>query len=141
PLGEHYAKAGISDGLTQTEGTIGDNVKKIAAEPLLFSPGTAWNYSLSTDVLGRVVEVASGKSLDAFLRDRIFKPVKMADTAFFLAPEKKDRLAVLYEPGPDKAVRRVGDAPITAGLLVYSASYQTQGPRTFFSGGAGLTST
>jgi CubicO group peptidase (beta-lactamase class C family) len=140
-LGNLYAKAGVSDGLTQSEGTNEENAKKIASLPLLFSPGTSWNYSLSTDVLGRVVEVASGQSLDAFFRERIFTPLKMVDTGFFLPSEKIGRLASLYEVGGDKVLRRVGEEPRTVGTLVYSASYQYKGPRSLFSGGAGLTST
>jgi CubicO group peptidase (beta-lactamase class C family) len=140
-VGNLYAKAGVSDGLTQSEGTNEDNVRKIASQPLLFSPGTNWNYSLSTDVLGRVVEVASGQSLDAFFRVRIFTPLKMVDTGFFLPSEKVGRLATLYEVGADKVLRRVGEEPKTVGTLVYSASYQYKGPRSLFSGGAGLTST
>ena len=141
PLSERYLKDGISDGLTQTEGTIGDFARKIGKEPLLFTPGTSWNYSLSTDVLGRVIEVASGKSLDAFFRDRIFAPLKMEDTHFFLPPEKVGRLAVLYQAGPGHALKRAPDEPIHNGTLVYSSTYQVKGPRTYFSGGAGLTST
>jgi CubicO group peptidase (beta-lactamase class C family) len=140
-VGNLYAKAGVSDGLTQSEGTNEDNARKIASQPLLFSPGTSWNYSLSTDVLGRVVEVASGQSLDAFFRERILTPLKMVDTAFFLPSEKVGRLATLYEVGGDKVLRRVGEAPKTVGTLVYSASYHYKGPRSLFSGGAGLTST
>lgn len=142
PLGEKYAKDGISDGLVQTEGTIADGARKLAAEPILFPPGTSWNYSLSTDVLGRVVEVASGKPLDSFFRERIFAPLKMKDTAFFLPPGRADRLAVLYQATrPGGPLRRAPGGPIIDGTLVYSADYQYNGPRTYFSGGAGLTST
>jgi CubicO group peptidase (beta-lactamase class C family) len=140
-LSELYRKAGVSDGLTQTEGTLEEGVNRLAALPLLNQPGAAWEYGLSTDVLGRVIEVASGKSLDAFFRERIFTPLEMRDTVFFLPPEKKPRLAALYEPGPDKAIRRTGEEPVTIGPLVYSASYPYRGPRTYFSDGAGLTST
>ena len=78
-------------------------VDAIAAQPLLFEPGTEWNYSLSTDVLGRVVEIASGTTLDRFLADRIFSPLGMTDTSFGLAgPESPDagRLARLYAVTP-----------------------------------------
>ena len=67
-----------------------------AAMPLRFQPGTAWNYGVSTDVLGRVIEVISGQPLDAFLRERIFEPLGMVDTGFAAAPE---RLATLYGAG------------------------------------------
>jgi CubicO group peptidase (beta-lactamase class C family) len=77
-----------------------------AGLPLLFQPGTEWNYSVATDVLGRVVEVASGQRLDEFFADRIFGPLGMTDTAFWATPEAQPRLAALYGPGPDgKAAR------------------------------------
>ena len=85
--------------------------------------------------------MASGKPLDEFFRERIFTPLKMNDTAFFLDPAKVDRLAVLYQAGENHALTRAPETPIKAGTLVYSSSYHYKGPRTYFSGGAGLTST
>jgi CubicO group peptidase (beta-lactamase class C family) len=77
-----------------------------AGLPLLFQPGTEWNYSVATDVLGRVVEVASGQRLAEFFADRIFGPLGMTDTAFWAGPAAQPRLAALYGPGPDgKAAR------------------------------------
>ncbi|MFH8798779.1 serine hydrolase domain-containing protein [Streptomyces sp. NPDC017936] len=78
-----------------------------ASFPLLFEPGTAWNYGVSSDVLGRVVEVASGRSLDAFFAERILDPLGMTDTAFHVPPEKADRLAAFYtaDPATGRAVR------------------------------------
>jgi CubicO group peptidase (beta-lactamase class C family) len=67
--------------------------QRIAAAPLAHQPGTVYEYSQSTDVLGRVVEAASGKTLDAFLEERLFRPLRMADTAFFVPGEKANRLA------------------------------------------------
>src|SRR5450759_785064 len=67
-----------------------------ASLPLLFQPGTEWNYSVSTDVLGRVVEVAAGVGLDEFLTSRVFGPLAMTDTSFWLAEEERGRLAALY---------------------------------------------
>ena len=125
----------------QTEGTIDDNVKRLAKMPLQHQPGSAWEYGLNTDVLGRVIEVASGKDLNTFFREEIFRPLKMTDTYFFLPDEKKDRLAALYAPNKDKTIVRVGEDPVKVGALTYSASFQYRGPRTFFSGGAGLVST
>jgi CubicO group peptidase (beta-lactamase class C family) len=104
---------------------------RLAALPLLFQPGTEWNYSMSTDVLGRVVEAASGQSLDEFLRTRIFEPLGMEDTAFYVTPEQADRLAALYgaAPGTRQAVRldAMGEAALS--------------PPQFLSGGGGLVST
>jgi CubicO group peptidase (beta-lactamase class C family) len=78
-----------------------------AGLPLLFQPGTEWNYSVATDVLGRVVEVASGQRLDEFFADRIFGPLGMTDTAFWAEPAAQPRLAALYGPGPDGQAARL----------------------------------
>src|SRR5262245_57939523 len=96
PLRERYVKAGVIDGLIPTEGTIADNVKRLAALPLAHQPGAAWTYGLNTDVLGRVIEVASGKSLDEFMRERLFEPLKMKDTSFYPPTDKLPRLAAAY---------------------------------------------
>jgi CubicO group peptidase (beta-lactamase class C family) len=100
-----------------------------ARMPLLFQPGTEWNYGVSTDVLGRVVEVASGRSLDAFFADEILGPLGMDDTVWSVAEADLDRLATLYMAGPDGLVpnRALGD-------------HATR-PPTLFAGGAGLIST
>ncbi len=140
-LGKLYAASGVSDGLSETPGTIADNVGRLAILPLLHQPGTAWEYSLSTDVLGRVVEVVSGRTLDEFFRERIFGPLKMEDTSFVVPEAKRRRLAALYTLGPDKLIRRVDLGPVEAGALVYSATYPTRDGSTYFSGGAGLSST
>jgi CubicO group peptidase (beta-lactamase class C family) len=140
-LGKLYAEADVSDGLCETPGTIGDNVLRLAKLPLLHQPGTAWEYSLSIDVLGRVVEVASGQTLDAFFGEHIFGPLRMDDTSFVVPDAKRQRLAALYTPGPDKAFQRVGPGRIQAGPLIYSATYPTADLSTYFSGGAGLCST
>jgi CubicO group peptidase (beta-lactamase class C family) len=98
--------------------------------PLLFQPGTEWNYSVATDVLGRVVEVASGQTLDAFFAEHILGPLGMDETSFSVAPDDVDRLAALYVPGPEGRLLRnsaMGDA-LTR-------------PATFLSGGGGLVST
>ena len=99
--------------------------------PLLFQPGTEWNYGVSTDVLGRVVEVASGLRLDQFFAERIFQPLGMTDTAFCAPEADHDRLAALYValPGGAGPVRMdaMGDAAKT--------------PPTLLSGGGGLVST
>lgn len=78
-----------------------------AGIPLLFQPGSEWNYSLSVDVLGRVVEVVSGQSLDEFFESRIFGPLGMTDTGFYAPEEKHDRLAALYGVGRDGKASRL----------------------------------
>lgn len=80
--------------------------------PLLFDPGTSWNYSHATDVVGRLVEVLSGQRLDRFLEDRIFRPLGMSETGFAVSEEQRDRLATLYVPdavsGKATVSRRLG---------------------------------
>jgi CubicO group peptidase (beta-lactamase class C family) len=136
-----YAAAGVSDGLCETPGNIADNVARIAKVPLLHQPGTAWQYGLNTDVLGRVVEVASGRTLDELFRERIFQPLGMIDTHFIVPEPKRHRLASLYGPATDKSIQRVNPGRVQLGDLVYSATYPTWDASRYFSGGAGLSST
>ncbi len=105
-VGNSYRKNGVTDGLTTTTMTLAEGIDKLAAEPLVAQPGTAFNYSLSTDVLGRVVEVASGQSFDVFLRERIFKPLKMIDTDFVVPEAKWSRLATVYSPDGSGGIAR-----------------------------------
>ena len=98
--------------------------------PLLFQPGTEWNYGVSTDVLGRVIEVIAEQPLDEFLAARVLGPLDMSDTAFFAAEADHGRLAALYVPHPE------------TGLAVRSpASDRAQSPPDMLSGGGGLVST
>jgi len=140
-LGPMYNKAGVASGLLQFEGTIGDSVKHLASLLLLFNPGGRFEYSLGVDVLGRLVEVVSGKPLDEFFRSRIFEPLGMKDTYFYPPDNKLDRLATAYTYYPEKGLNRFPDTPITEGSFVYSADYPSRGPKKLFSGGAGLVST
>jgi len=140
-LGPLYKDANVAHGLLQYDGTIEDSVKRLATVPLLFNPGDRWEYSLSVDVLGRLVEVVSGMPLDQFFRTRIFEPLGMKDTYFFPPEAKLDRLATAYTYYPDKGLNRFPDTPIVEGPFSYSADYPYRGPKKLFSGGAGLVST
>lgn len=140
-LGPLYQKADVASGLLPYDGTIGDSVDRLAKLPLLFNPGERWEYSLSVDVLGRLVEVVSGIPFDQFLRTRIFEPLGMKDTYFFPPENKIDRLATAYTYYPDNGLNRFPDSPITEGTFTYSADYPYRGPKKLFSGGAGLNST
>ena len=140
-LGPLYKEANVASGLLPYDGTIGDSVERLAKQPLLFNPGDRWEYSLSVDVLGRLVEVVSGKPLDVFLRERLFVPLGMKDTYFFLPDDKLDRLAVAYTYYSDKGLNRFPDKPIVEGSFSYSADYPYAPPKKLFSGGAGLNST
>lgn len=140
-LGAMYEKANVASGLLAYDGTIDDSVQHLAGLPLLFNPGERFEYSLSVDVLGRLVEVWSGKPLDEFFRTQIFEPLGMKDTYFFPPESKLDRLATAYTYYPEKGLNRFPDMPIREGSFVYSADYPSRGPKKLFSGGAGLVST
>jgi CubicO group peptidase (beta-lactamase class C family) len=101
-----------------------------AAIPLLFQPGAEWNYSVSTDVLGRVVEVASGQTLGDFIEERICRPLGMPDTSFWCTDDQADRFAALYVPRP--GTRKAVLAPL---------GRRTSAPPLFLGGGGGLVGT
>lgn len=111
--------------------TLADWADELTEVPLLFSPGTHWNYSISTDLCGRLVEIISGKRFDHFLQERIFNPLGMVDTAFFVPADKQHRFAACYSPTTD-GKRTLQDDPETSPYLE---------PPTFLSGGGGLVST
>ena len=140
-VGKLYEEANVCDGLVESKESLADNVRKIAKLPLVCQPGSAWEYGLNTDVLGHVVEVVSGKSLEDFMRERIFTPLKMNDTCFNLAKDKHSRLASLYTIQEDKSLRKVGEKAVTTGSFVYSGTVPTHADNKYFSGGAGLVST
>jgi len=108
-------------------------VERLAALPFDAQPGEKYIYGFNTDILGAVVEQASGQPLDEFFRTRIFEPLRMRDTSFFLPPEKRDRLAVVYA-ATDNRIVRAPEPQRGQGDYV-------DGPRKCFSGGAGLLST
>lgn len=130
PVDAMYRSAGFEWGAPKGA-DLGKCCEIWAGLPLLFEPGTSWNYSVATDVLARIVEVVSGQRLDEFFADRILGPLEMRDTAFHVPPEERDRLAVLYMPDAvtQKAVpiSRQGRVP-------------DEQSRTVF-GGTGLVST
>jgi CubicO group peptidase (beta-lactamase class C family) len=137
-----YAKAGVSDGLVETPGTMADNVARLAKLPLANQPGKAWHYGLSVDVLGAIIEKVSGQTLAEYLEERIFAPLGMNDTGFRVAPEDEARLAAVYRPaGDDQTIERLPEGPNKTGHAIYSASYPLDRESRFYSGGAGLVST
>ena len=114
--------------------TIASVVERMATLPFDAQPGEAYVYGYSTDILGAVVEKASGKPLDVFFRERIFEPLRMVDTYFYLPVEKRDRLASVYSAKEDGSIMRAPDGGMGQGDYV-------DGPRLCFGGGAGLVST
>lgn len=130
-----YAKAGISSGVGVTHQNLIDEMNKLGGLPLAFQPGTQWRYGLSVDVLGAVIEVITGKSLENFLRENIFNPLKMNDTWFNLPADKASRLTSIYTedslqhiiPWNKKSTGIDPGYPLVA--------------KHYFSGGAGLSST
>jgi len=113
---------------------IAETVKRIAALPADAQPGERWIYGYNTDILGALVERVSGQPLDRFLEERIFRPLGMTDTHFYVPQSKRDRLATVYAASGNGIVRAEGAGVNGQGAYV-------DGPRKSFSGGAGLVST
>jgi len=130
PVDELYRRGGFEWGVPQ-DASLGDICSKLAELPLLFQPGTEWNYSMSIDVLGRVLEVLEGKSLGEILQERIFDPLGMVDTGFSVPEESADRLAILYGAHPTTRLASRLEAAGAAALR----------PPAAHLGGGGLVST
>lgn len=113
---------------------LADVVNKIAARPLLSDPGEKYVYGLNSDVVGRLVEVLSGMPLDQFLKTRVLDPIGMNDTHFYLPEIKNNRLVELYSKGKT-------EEKLTLHTNNAYRQYAVSGPKTYFSGGAGLLST
>lgn len=106
PVGKLYDAAQVQ----RPDRTLAEFSTLIASLPLAVQPGTSYNYGVSTDILGRLVEVVSGQPFDQFVKQRIFEPLAMADSSFTLPPEKADRFAALYEKAPEGGLRPVSAA-------------------------------
>jgi CubicO group peptidase (beta-lactamase class C family) len=148
------SRAYIAAGITNPALDLGQMMEALGKLPLLFQPGAEWNYSVATDVVGRLVEVVSGQRLDAYFQQHIFAPLAMRDTFFFVPQDQQDRLAALYmgnlreplQPG----LRRVDHLPYdnayrkpvarlnAGGGLVSSLGDYTALVRTLLLGGAPL---
>jgi CubicO group peptidase (beta-lactamase class C family) len=128
-----YDKAGVTDLFTTEDISIEESVKKLATLPLHHHPGEAFTYSEGLDVLGYFIEIISGMPFDEFLRTRLFEPLGMDDTGFYLPAGKADRLVTIQE----KKDGKWSSFPVT----FYDPEYPIKGARRFFSGGAGLSST
>jgi CubicO group peptidase (beta-lactamase class C family) len=118
--------------IARTDKTLQHMIDTLSELPLEFSPGIAWNYSVSTDVVGYLVEVISGQRFDRYLQERIFDPLGMRDTGFWVLPDQGDRLATNYASSATGDGVEVVDDAATSQFL--------RNP-TFLSGGGGLVST
>ena len=115
PVAASYAAAGLegsADAVPHDD--LAHYVRELAKQPLLAHPGTAWNYSVGLEVAGRVVEVVSGQTFGDFLKERIFDPLAMVDTAFHVPDEKLDRFAVNYAPTPEGGIVVMDDPETSA---------------------------
>ncbi|RZK20969.1 MAG: class A beta-lactamase-related serine hydrolase [Hymenobacter sp.] len=130
-----YAKAHIPSGIGSPQGTLAPAIDALGALPLLHQPGERFTYGVSIDVLGRLIEVLSGQPLDQFLRTRLFEPLGMRDTYFYLPAGKQARLMALATEYQGRTVPMPA-----AGMLGLRPDYPNR-PGTYFSGGAGLSST
>lgn len=128
-----YKKAGIVIGFSSENISIEENIKNLAKLPLHHNPGEKFTYSMGLDVLGYLVEIVSGMPFDEFLRTRLFDPLGMDDTWFYLPKSKTDRLVTVQKKENEKWVKY----PVT----FYDTDYPIKGAKKLFSGGAGLSST
>jgi CubicO group peptidase (beta-lactamase class C family) len=130
-----YAKAKVPSGIGNDKDVLADKMKILGTLPLKHQPGERWTYGLNIDVLGYLVEIWSGMPFDQFLKTRIFDPLGMKDTYFYLPKEKHSRLVALHQDKNGKTVK-MQQAAFDASDLDYPKL-----PGTYFSGGAGLSST
>ena len=135
-----YYKNRINGGIGTPYSTLKDVITRLAKLPLFIQPGEDFMYGLNTDVLGYLVEVISGMSLDKYLQQKIFEPLGMKDTYFFLPKEKQARLVPLYTQQGTQTKLRIQDS-----LISLNGTFSRDFPKTlngtYFSGGAGLAST
>jgi CubicO group peptidase (beta-lactamase class C family) len=129
-----YQKAGILEAFATQDVTIEDNIKQLATLPLHFEPGEQFHYAMGLDVLGYLIEILSGQPLDQFFRERIFDPLGMEDTYFYLPESKYGRL-VPVQTKRDGAWVKYTSSPF------YDPEYPIKGAGRLFSGGGGLSST
>ena len=133
PVGQLYQRTGRLGANVNPHSTMADTVATLATLPLYCDPGAQFNYGVSTDVIGHLVEIISGLTLAEFLRARIFEPLGMPDTAFQVAASKRDRFAALYRQGGTNGALRTRDDG--------AADARYEEGTTHFSGAGGLTST
>lgn len=147
PVDAHYRECGIN--FQGTKNSLEEMVKRLADAPLMSQPGSRWNYSVATDVLGRLVEVWSGKTLREYFLDEILTPLKMFDTDFSVNQQNASRFTALYQPSGSGGLGNVGRSDTTGSLCAKAPTElelidPSQGsrytrPTPLYSGGGGLT--
>jgi len=135
--GAILAKHGVPDLSTHLSMTIEETAAKLGDLPLMHEPGAQWMYGLNTDVLGRVVEVASGMKLDDYIRENITKPIGIEKLDFYFNDSLTNKLTKVFLTGQDGLVMQ---APQNMGPF-YIPNYPTEGAKTYLSGGSGMTGT
>jgi CubicO group peptidase (beta-lactamase class C family) len=138
-LQQPYVDAGIIDGLTVSEQKLADQMRLLAKQPLLFEPGSSYMYGLNSDLLGYLVEVVSGQPLDEFFAEHITAPLGMNDTYFYIPDDKASRLATLYAHVEGEGL--VLSNGRESDIKMDDPRFPITGARSYFSGGAGLSST
>lgn len=144
PEGSAYHRLSVSDGLDQPGRAMDDNLHRLGEVPLTYAPGTAWRYSLGIDVIGAVLEAATGKTLDAIVRDDVADPLGLADTGFTVVD--RSRLATPYADGVNGPVRMEGTITVPLppqageGAIPFTPD-RIFDPASFRSGGAGMAGT
>jgi CubicO group peptidase (beta-lactamase class C family) len=137
PVEAMYQKAA----LLRTDECMADKIDRIVKIPLHHQPGKHYTYSIGVDILGRLVEVVSGMALDAFFAQRIFAPLGMADTGFYVPAEKLPRLAILYTPSPAGGLVDAASVPGDPAQFPFGLWTDKSIKPAFLSGGGGLVST
>ena len=137
PVPVLYREAGIVEGRAPSDMLLAENIKRLATLPLVDQPGHAFHYGMSIDVLGRLIEVVSGESLDHFLETRLFKPLGMTDTYFWVPDAKRSRIATPYTRDQE-GLRAVHNPELFGRAIVGGA--ESRGSH-YLSGGVGLYST
>ena len=135
PFKAIYAKAGIPSGIGNDQHVLAMKMKLLGGLPLRHHPGEKWTYGLNTDLLGYLIELWSGMTLSDFFQKRIFEPLGMKDSYFYLPRDKHSRLVTLYR-GRDNALARMEEKAYDGASPVYPTL-----KGTYYSGGAGLSST
>ena len=133
-----YYKAGLVGGIGVNKILLADKMKILGGLPLMHQPGEKWTYGLNTDLLGYLIELVSGMSLDQFFKKKIFEPLGMKDTYFYLPKEKRNRLATLYTEDSTKHIIKDGETYELNGTIY--VNYPNM-DGTYYSGGGGLSST